>query len=181
MRAMLAAVVLVMAALGPAGASEPEPAGYRMSAYRGPTPAGLAGAVTVDTAAARRLLDDDAAIPINVQKADRSALPRGPWLVGWPQPQIPGGVWLGNVGLGEPEPDILAYFRANLERLTKGDPGRGLLFYCLSDCWLSWNAAKRALSMGYRRVYWYRDGIDGWIEAGLPTVEAMPEPVTASP
>ena len=40
------------------------------------------------------------------------------------------------------------------------------MFYCRSDCWLSWNAARRAHQLGYRQLYWYR--------AGLPLVPAQP-------
>ena len=170
------AAVLVTA---PPLAAEPdaEPAGYRLDRYRAPTPASLSGADTVGTAEARRLLDERAAIPINVMKLERSTLGNGPWLLGKPQPQIPGGVWLPNVGLGEPGPEIESYLIRNLERLTGGERERGLLFYCLADCWMSWNAAKRALSLGYRRVYWYRDGLDGWAEAGLPTQDGGPVPL----
>jgi rhodanese-related sulfurtransferase len=41
---------------------------------------------------------------------------------------------------------------------------------------MSWNAAKRVLSYGYSNVAWYPDGTDGWERAGLPLVEAQPEP-----
>ena len=169
--------VLLLAPTVRAGGPAAEPAGYRLDGYRSPTPATLAGAVTVDTAAARRLVEDGAAVPVNVLKLDRSTLPGGPWLLAKPQPQIPGGVWLPNVGLGEPGPEVESYLRRNLERLTGGERGRGLLFYCLADCWMSWNAAKRALTLGYARVYWYRDGIDGWSEAGLPTQDGGPVPL----
>jgi PQQ-dependent catabolism-associated CXXCW motif protein len=53
-----------------------------------------------------------------------------------------------------------------------------VVFYCLADCWMSWNAAKRAAAWGYTRVYWYRDGTDGWAAAKLPLVEAQPVPET---
>ena len=180
MRASLGA--LLVAALmtgGPAWAGEPvaEPAGYRLEGYRSPTPASLAGALTVDTAAARRLIEAGEVIAINVLKLDRSTLPGGPWLLGKPSPQLPGGVWLPNVGLGEPGPEFEGYLRRTLERLTGGERDRGLLFYCLADCWMSWNAAKRALALGYRRVVWYRDGLDGWVEAGLPTQDGGPLPL----
>ena len=155
----------------------PMPDGYRMTDYRSPTPAMLPGAVTVDTAQARALVEGGQAVAINVLKLDRSTLPGGPWIVAKPFSQIPGSVWLPNVGLGALTPELEGYFRTNLESLTKGSRDRGVLFYCLADCWMSWNAAKRALEMGYSRVYWYRDGVDGWTEAGLPTEEAKPIPV----
>ena len=41
---------------------------------------------------------------------------------------------------------------------------------------MSWNAAKRILSYGYRRVAWYPDGTDGWERVGLPLSESQPEP-----
>ena len=155
----------------------PAPDGYRMTDYRAPTPAGLPGAVTVDTAQARALVESGNVVAVNVLKLDRSTLPGGPWLLPKPFRQIPGSVWLPNVGLGALTPELEGYFRTRLDALTKGDRGRGLLFYCLADCWMSWNAAKRALEMGYGRVYWFRDGVDGWAEAGLPTEEAKPVPM----
>jgi PQQ-dependent catabolism-associated CXXCW motif protein len=50
------------------------------------------------------------------------------------------------------------------------------VIYCLRDCWMSWNAAKRALAMGYSNVVWYPEGTDGWEEWGLPLQEIQPEP-----
>jgi rhodanese-related sulfurtransferase len=41
---------------------------------------------------------------------------------------------------------------------------------------MSWNAAKRALTYGYSNISWYPLGSDGWEQAGLPLVEAKPEP-----
>ena len=43
---------------------------------------------------------------------------------------------------------------------------------------MSWNAAKRALALGYKNVAWYPDGTDGWEAAGLPLHEAKPEPAS---
>ena len=59
---------------------------------------------------------------------------------------------------------------------TKGRRDAPVVFYCLANCWMSWNAAKRAASWGYTRVYWYRDGTDGWEAAGLPLAAAAPVP-----
>ena len=46
---------------------------------------------------------------------------------------------------------------------TRGNKSHPVIFYCRSDCWMSWNAAKRALSFGYTKVYWFAEGIDGWL------------------
>jgi rhodanese-related sulfurtransferase len=39
---------------------------------------------------------------------------------------------------------------------------------------MSWNAAKRAIGLGYRNVIWYPDGTDGWAAAGLPLERREP-------
>ena len=90
---------------------------------------------------------------------------------------IPGSIWLPNVGYGELSPEFETYFSDQLARLTGGDPERRLVFYCEADCWMSWNAAKRALANGYRNVVWYPEGTDGWQAAGLPLEEAEPVPM----
>ena len=88
---------------------------------------------------------------------------------------LPGSHWLANTGDGELNADWAAYFQKHLHRLSAGDRQRPLVFYCRSDCWLSWNAVKRAARLGYTRLYWYRDGIDAWEAAGLPLSAATPE------
>src|SRR5262249_16667725 len=49
-----------------------------------------------------------------------------------------------------------------------------LVFFCHSSkCWLSYNAALRAIGAGYTNVLWYRGGIAAWKAAGLPLVKAV--------
>lgn len=44
-----------------------------------------------------------------------------------------------------------------------------LVFYCEStECWMSYNAALRAIKAGYSQVFWYRGGLMAWKAAGLP-------------
>jgi hypothetical protein len=42
---------------------------------------------------------------------------------------------------------------------------------------MSWNAAKRALALGYKNVAWYPEGTDGWAAAALPLVTSEPHPM----
>ncbi|PWC34519.1 sulfurtransferase [Azospirillum sp. TSO35-2] len=172
----IALVASTLSASAARASGVPRPEGFRMSDYRSPTPDAVSGAETVDTAAVQALVAQGRTVPIFVQRLERSTLPGGPWLQSKPYRQIPGSVWLPNVGVGAPDAATLAWFEEHLARLTQGDRGRDVLFYCLSDCWLSWNAAKRAVLLGYARVHWYPTGIDGWMEAGLPTEEAHPVP-----
>ena len=68
------------------------------------------------------------------------------------------------------------YFEQGLAQASGGDRGRTLVFYCLQNCWMSWNAAKRAQSYGYTQVLWFGDGIEAWREADAPTETMTPDP-----
>ncbi len=60
-----------------------------------------------------------------------------------------------------------------LQRTVGGDQSRPLVFYCAGNhCWMSYNAALRAINLGYRNVIWYRGGLNAWTQAGLPTQPA---------
>jgi PQQ-dependent catabolism-associated CXXCW motif protein len=146
--------------------------GYRLDNYRAPTPAGLDGARVIDTNEAKALWEGGQAVFIDVLPAILGqGLHQGRWLVTQPRRHIPGSLWLPNVGKGVLDPEIEAYFRAEL---AKQPSDRPLVFYCLADCWMSWNAAKRAMAWGRGRVVWYPTGTDGWAEAGLPLEEGEP-------
>ena len=64
---------------------------------------------------------------------------------------------------------LQAELARRLSDITAGDKGRPLVLFCVnSQCWLSYNAALRAVALGYTRVYWYRGGVEAWRAAGLP-------------
>jgi PQQ-dependent catabolism-associated CXXCW motif protein len=160
----------------------PEPAEYRTTDYRAPTPAGLAGARVVATEEAERLWQGKSAVFVDVlPRAPRPAnLPPGTIWRDRPRLDIPGSIWLPDTGYGALAPATQDYLRKNLERATGGDRAKLLVIYCLRDCWMSWNAAKRILSMGYANVAWYPDGTDGWTDRLLPVTEAQPEPAAGN-
>jgi PQQ-dependent catabolism-associated CXXCW motif protein len=179
------ATLAVLATLGDGGlraqervAAPPEPAGYRTENYRAATPPTLAGARVVTTAEAEALWRDKAAVFIDVlPRAPKPAsLPPGTVWRDRPRANIPGSVWLPDTGYGELAPATADYLRTGVARVTAGDRTRPLVVYCLRDCWMSWNAGKRLLAMGYVNVVWYPDGTDGWSEALLPFAAAQPEP-----
>jgi PQQ-dependent catabolism-associated CXXCW motif protein len=159
-----------------AAAAVDEPHGYRLDDFRAHTPATLEGATVVTTAEAERLWRAGSAAFVDVlPKPPKPAnLPAGTI---WRDPErqdIPGSTWLPNTGFGALQPALEAYFQAGLTAVTQGDRNRALLFYCLERCWMSWNAAKRALALGYRRVLWYPEGTDGWARQGLPLERRAP-------
>jgi PQQ-dependent catabolism-associated CXXCW motif protein len=56
-----------------------------------------------------------------------------------------------------------------LYQLTHGRPETPLIFFCLGpQCWESYNAALRAIRMGFSNVFWYRGGLQAWQAANLP-------------
>jgi PQQ-dependent catabolism-associated CXXCW motif protein len=79
------------------------------------------------------------------------------------------------VGFGALSTELDNYFKDNLQRLSNSDKSSNIVFYCLADCWMSWNAAKRAAhEYGYANVYWYPDGTTGWEAQNLPVEPSMP-------
>jgi PQQ-dependent catabolism-associated CXXCW motif protein len=172
------ALIVIVATSVAAAAEVPEPDGYRLENYRAPTPATLRGVKVIGTDEAETIWRNHSASFVDVlPRAPRPRnLPEGTLWHDKPRADIPGSIWLPDTGYGELAPSMAGYFSDGLEQATHGDHARILVFYCLADCWMSWNAAKRALSLGYSNVAWYREGTDGWIASGLPLEEAAPEP-----
>ena len=152
--------------------------GYRMEDYRAPVPQDVPGGRAIDTAEAALLFDRQAAVWIDVLAAPRRPAGLSPDALWRPSPRfgIPGSLWLPEVGRGDRPPGTATWVRISLERATQGDRDRAVVFYCLADCWMSWNAARRAAAWGWRKVLWYREGTDGWEAAGLPTEVLHPAP-----
>ena len=160
------------------GARPLEPQGYRMNDYRTPTPETVAGGVVLDTDAAYELWKSGSAVWIDVLPAPRrpANLPISAIWMPVPHRDIPDSLWLPDIGRGALSPELETYFRGHLEVATRGQRDTAVVFYCLADCWMSWNAAKRAAAWGYTRVYWYPDGTDGWEAAKRPLTETEPVP-----
>ena len=173
-----AATALLAQAAAAQPAAPPEPDGYRMLDYRSPTPSTLNGAEVVGTGEAAALWSEGLSAFIDV-------LPRVPK----PQNLPPGTIWR------HPPRQLAGRDMAAEHRLRSPERGgRSLLparspngnqrgsaetdqaFLCQRACWMSWNAAKRALEYGYGRVSWFPDGTDGWLDAGLPLQRTEPYP-----
>jgi PQQ-dependent catabolism-associated CXXCW motif protein len=168
------ALALLLLTCGAAARAEE----YRMGDYRAPVPESVPGGRTITTAEAQALHAEGSAVWIDVLPAPRrpEGLPSGSLWRPSPHHGIPGSLWLPDVGQGALATATEAWFRRMLEQATHGDTSRPIIFYCLADCWMSWNAAKRAAALGYRAVHWYPDGADGWEMAGLPTEILQPAP-----
>jgi PQQ-dependent catabolism-associated CXXCW motif protein len=127
--------------------------------HHGPTPLQIPGAQVVQTRQLQAMLAG-AEKPLLVDVLSEQG-----------HVTLAGAVWLSGAGLGtnfmDPVQSLLTQL---LGQLTRGDKTRPVVFFCASvRCWLSYNAALRAVAAGYRSVYWYRGGIEAWQAAGLPT------------
>lgn len=129
--------------------------------YHGGTPTTLAGGKLISTYGLHRMLTQKSKsqpVVINALQGPATEL-------------MPGSVWLSGAGsAGRFNDDTQKRLAQHLQSLTDGDKKRALVFYCLDvNCWLSYNAALRAVTAGYRNVYWYRGGLRAWYAAGLPS------------
>lgn len=184
-RLMHSAVLAVAIAVAPGAGGHAraetvaEPDGYRTNDYRSPVPATLKGAnVVADAASAKKLSADKTVVFVDVypRPPKPSNLPAGTVWRDPPHESIPGAHWLANVGYGVIPPAMQDYFTSHLDKLTGSDKSRPVVFFCLRHCWMSWNAAKRALEMGYTNVSWFPDGVDAWRDAELPIANLEPMP-----
>jgi PQQ-dependent catabolism-associated CXXCW motif protein len=172
------AAIVVLTAIANAQDRPAESEGYRDDNYRSPVPATLAGARVLTTEQAEEIWRSKSGVFIDVlpRPPKPANLPAGTVWRDRPRLNIPGSVWLPDTGYGALAPSTEDYLRNGLVRASAGDPTRLLVIYCQADCWMSWNAAKRARSYGYSNVAWYPEGTDGWQNADLPLVVSEPEP-----
>lgn len=169
----------------PAVANEPEfdaVSGYRISRYRSPVPATVAGGTLIHAADVEGLVKSRNALLIDVMASDGAGgdLAGGRWHIATARQNIPGSTWLPDVGRGVLTVQMDRYFRDNLERLTGGDKARAIIVYCQADCWMSWNAVRRAAGYGYTSLFWFSEGSDGWRDWDGTFAVSEPVPLESS-
>jgi PQQ-dependent catabolism-associated CXXCW motif protein len=173
--AVLSGVIAFAAA---AAAGVPEPPAYWTGEVNGPVPDSLHGATVIHTAVLAKRLSRGEIVVIDVSNAPvrpAEMAPGAPWMP-LPHGGLPGALWLPGVGTGVLSAPVDEWYRARLKEATRGDFDAPLAVYCHARCWLSWNAAKRAVAAGYRHVSWYPEGIEGWTAAGRMTAMLEPQP-----
>jgi PQQ-dependent catabolism-associated CXXCW motif protein len=141
-------------------------------------PATLAGVRVLTTKQAEAIWRSGSAAFVDVlpRPPKPGNLPEGTIWRDRPRLNIPGSIWLPDTGYGALAAATEDYLRNGLASATRSNNVKLLVIYCLADCWMSWNAAKRALSYGYSNVAWYPEGTDGWQRADLPLADSRPEP-----
>jgi PQQ-dependent catabolism-associated CXXCW motif protein len=143
--------------------SVPPTAQFRTARYHSPTPLAIPGGKVVTTLELKALLERD---------------PR-PFVIdvlgGRPHLTVAGAFWMSGAGAGDMSPDEENRFAQAIANFAGGNKARPMVFLCVdAECWLSYNAALRAISLGYTGVMWYRGGIAAWRHAELPTAQSDP-------
>ena len=123
----------------------------------GPTPTAIPGGRLVTTPELAQLLRDPAAQAMVFD------------VLGGPQ-HLPNAIPVVPASQpGDFQDQTQREFGQFLQQATQGRKDRPMVFYCQStQCWMSYNAALRAINLGYTKVLWYRGGIEAWQQAGLP-------------
>jgi rhodanese-related sulfurtransferase len=127
----------------------------------GPTPTHLPGGLVVTTGALAKLLQDrSASVLLFDVLGGAETLPNALRVRGFAEP-------------GTFTDRLQQQLVQILQTQTGGRRDMPLVFYCAStQCWMSYNAALRAVNAGYTNVLWYRGGIEAWTAAGLPLAGA---------
>jgi PQQ-dependent catabolism-associated CXXCW motif protein len=177
-----AACIVAVCVAASSHAAVTEPATVWAGDADAPIPGTLAGGRVIHARALARLIKRKDPVVIDVSNEPRrpaQLAPGAPWLP-VPHRALPAARWIAGVGAGAIPPQLEQEFRRQLALFVGEDTHRALVFYCHARCWLSWNAAKRAIGYGYKQVFWFPDGIEGWNAAGLPTTQVSAEPTPES-
>jgi PQQ-dependent catabolism-associated CXXCW motif protein len=160
--AAAAGICFAQSPIDPGGESEdfgiPSSSAMRLQDFSSPTPREIPGGRTLRTMELRALLEGP--------EAERPLI--FDVLGGSGHDSIPGAIWLADAGRGESFEDATQdRFARTLEFLLRDGKPRTLVFYCGGkNCWLSYNAALRAIRLGHADVGWYRGGLESWRAAG---------------
>lgn len=153
-----------------------EPEGYRQSDYDAPVPDTVSGGLRIEDEAAFALWRAGTVAFIDVMPTLKrpKGLPEDAIWKGRSRNSVPGAIWLPDAGFGTLDAKAEAQFRTGLEAATQSNPDAPVVFLCRADCWMSWNASKRAIEWGYTRVFWYAFGSTGWEFQNYPVERLKP-------
>lgn len=150
--------------------------GYRTARYRAPVDRPPTSAAQIALEQVLRLKPGVDALFIDVLPAEggvRDPL-TGKWTLAVQHDTIPGAAWHPEVGRGLPDAVLWQGLRDAVFAVRAKHRAIPVVVFCRSDCWMSWNAARRLASEGVGKVYWFAEGIEGWHDAGRALVKAEP-------
>jgi PQQ-dependent catabolism-associated CXXCW motif protein len=156
-------VALAISLITPASAAAPEPPGLWEGQMHGETPGSLAGATVIQTDSLADLRDSIHPILFDVADADKKPVENSneaPLTA--KHLSIRGATWLPGAGSGTADSAFSHDFEKRISALTTSNLDQPIVVFCHPRCWAGWNAAKRLVGLGYRRVFWYPQGVEGW-------------------
>lgn len=175
-----------LALIATARAQEPSPPaaepvlfdaqGYRMARYRSPIKADPAPAATISLAAALALDPLSEALFIDVMPVEGGVRDpvSGVWKLSAAHLTIPGALWYPETGRAPVDETMWRALEAKVAEARRTAPGLPVILFCRSDCWMSWNAARRLAAQGHGDIRWLAEGTDGWHAAGRPLIAVTP-------
>ena len=135
----------------------------RAEKYHAETPRTLAGAKTVSTKELLALIvgpRPPVLIDVLDGPEDHFTLPKAWW-------------WRGAGNHGKDNEASISQLFGQMLATAVPSKDAPVAFFCESSrCWLSYNAALRAVAAGYTNVLWYRGGTIAWKAADLPRIKA---------
>lgn len=182
-RALCLAIVSLAGIWAVAAAEPPQhfdaATGYRIARYQAAVPDVPPAGTRVWLDEIDRLVADQRAVLLDVSPIHGAGYDptTGAWRLSRSHQSLPDAVWLPEVGRGDAPAAIVTYLERQLTRLTGGDKSRAIVIFCNADCWMSWNAMKRAASLGYGNLKWFPEGIDGWRDFDRKLVPVAPVPI----
>lgn len=157
--------------------------GYRANRYRAPVDRQPDPARRIPLSKALQMHQRNRAMFIDVAPVESGYRDpaTGVWTLSQPHVTISGATWHPETGRTHPDPLLWhALVKSTLDEVRRR-PGRPIVVFCRSDCWMGWNAARRLARGGVHHVYWLAEGIDGWHEAGRALIGVQPVVVTPEP
>lgn len=150
--------------------------GYRTARYRAPVDRAPSPATQITLPEALALHPGIDAMFIDVLPAEGAVrdAATGKWTLAVQHETIPGAAWHPETGRGDPDPVLWKGLRNAVFGVRAKHPAMPVVVFCRSDCWMSWNAARRLAREGIGNVRWLAEGIEGWHEAGRALVVAEP-------
>ncbi len=156
--------------------------GYRAARYRAPVKADPAPAAAIGLAEALALAPGRDALFLDVMPVEGGVRDpaTGVWTLSTGHLTIPGALWFPETGRAPVDPVLWQALEAAVREARRTAPDKPVILFCRTDCWMSWNAARRLALQGVPNVNWLAEGTDGWHAAGRPLIAATPVAVPAS-
>jgi len=129
----------------------------------GATPTQIPGGKVISTKGLLVLLQNGNGVPVLLLDA-----------LGDPQRQLPGAIPAAFASqAGNYTDQVQQQLGQMLMQLTRGNKQVPIVTYCQGpQCWMSYNAALRAIALGYSNVLWYRGGVEAW-QQGMAQMAGM--------